>query len=233
MTLTKITDKQVTYKQGATGSEVRNLGDKLRESVSVFDFMTEAEIAGCVDGSVDVTDAIQAAIDSLTSGGAVYFPQGIYNIAAGLVVNVANITLYGDGAAQSAIQSNNVSFWLLQYTDNADYLTVRGLYFKGSAVDASTTQYGIGYNSSSTEAPEYVTISNCRFAFTNSGIVTGSGKYWSVTENNFDNLIGATAGRGYGVLAAENTAYCLFDSNKFTGTAGNGRHAVYMTVGCS
>ena len=38
MALTKITDKQVTYKQGSTGSVVRNLGEKLRESVSVKDF---------------------------------------------------------------------------------------------------------------------------------------------------------------------------------------------------
>lgn len=38
MALTKITDKQVTYKQGSSGSVVRNLGEKLRESVSVKDF---------------------------------------------------------------------------------------------------------------------------------------------------------------------------------------------------
>lgn len=38
MALTKITDKQVTYKQGGTGSVVRNLGERLRDSVSVKDF---------------------------------------------------------------------------------------------------------------------------------------------------------------------------------------------------
>lgn len=38
MSLTRITDKQVTYKQGATDSVVRNMGDKLREVVSVLDF---------------------------------------------------------------------------------------------------------------------------------------------------------------------------------------------------
>lgn len=31
MALTKITDKQVTYKQGSTGSVVRNLGEKFAE----------------------------------------------------------------------------------------------------------------------------------------------------------------------------------------------------------
>lgn len=38
MALTKITDKQVTYKQGSAGSAVRNLGEKLRETVSAKDF---------------------------------------------------------------------------------------------------------------------------------------------------------------------------------------------------
>jgi len=44
MALTKITSEQCTYKQGATGV-VRNLGDKLRESVSVNDFSTLQEAA--------------------------------------------------------------------------------------------------------------------------------------------------------------------------------------------
>ena len=216
-----------TYTPAGTNAVPRTVQSKLRETVSVKDF-------GAVgDGVTDDTAAIQAAIDSLSTGGAVYFPEGVYSISASLVVNSPNITLYGDGASQSTIQSTSPSFWLIRYTDNADYLTVRGIYLKGSAVDASTTQYGIGYNTSSTEAPEYVTITNCRFAYTNNGIVTGSGKYWSVTENNFDHLIGVTASRGYGILAAENTAYCLFDSNNFVGSSGNGRHAVYMSVGCS
>ena len=56
MALTKITDKQVTYKQGSTGSVVRNLGEKLRETVSVKDF-------GAVGDGSDETIKLQKAIN--------------------------------------------------------------------------------------------------------------------------------------------------------------------------
>lgn len=74
MALTRVTDKQVTYKQGGTGSTVRNLGEKLRESVSVKDF-------GAVgDGVTDDTAAIQAAVTYAYAqlGHCVYFPTGTY-----------------------------------------------------------------------------------------------------------------------------------------------------------
>jgi hypothetical protein len=218
----------VQYDPAGTGAVSTTVQAKLRETVSVKDFGATG------DGSTDDTTAISNAITYVsTNGGAVYFPAGVYLTSASLVIDAPNVTLYGDGASQSTIQSNSASFWVIKYTDNADYLTVKNLYIKGNAVDDSTTQYGIGYSVSSFVAPEYVTISNCRFAYTNSGIVTGSGQYWSITENNFDNLMGVVSGTGYGVLAAENTAHCLFDSNKFIGSAGKGRHGIYMSVGCS
>lgn len=73
MALTKITDRQVTYKQGATGSVVRNLGDKLRESISVKDF-------GAVgDGIADDTAAIQAAVTYVYANAkSLRFPAGTY-----------------------------------------------------------------------------------------------------------------------------------------------------------
>lgn len=74
MALTKITSKQVTYKQGGTGSEVRNLGDKLRESVHVFDFMTAAEQAKALAGdvSLDATTAVSNAIAAVRDYGVLH-----------------------------------------------------------------------------------------------------------------------------------------------------------------
>jgi len=73
MALTKITDKQVTYKQGGTGSVVRNLGERLRDSVSVKDF-------GAVGAGVaDDTAAFQAATDASPDQG-VFVPVADYVI---------------------------------------------------------------------------------------------------------------------------------------------------------
>ena len=62
--------------------------------VNVLDF-------GAVgDGVVDDTAAIQAAIDSLTSGGTVFFPTGTYFCNTGLTVADNNMVLdFAGGAA--------------------------------------------------------------------------------------------------------------------------------------
>lgn len=50
------------------------------------------------DGTTDDTTAIQTAINSLTSGGTVFFPVGVYMISAALTIPVDNITLEGVGS---------------------------------------------------------------------------------------------------------------------------------------
>lgn len=86
----------VTYTPPFTGSVSTNVETKLSEIVSVKDF-------GAVgDGVADDTTAIQAAIDSLPStGGAVYFPSGVYHVSGiyidGTSGSKTGVTLYGDG----------------------------------------------------------------------------------------------------------------------------------------
>jgi hypothetical protein len=185
------------------------------------------------DGVADDTAAIQAAINSLSAtGGGVYLPTGTYKITASLSINAANITFYGDGFEATTIKATASTFWMLQYTDNSDNLNVNNIFFDGCAVNETNTQYAIGYTLVA-DAPEYVTIQNCKFSNTNNAIVTGSGKYWLISDCVFVDLIGVTAGRGYGILAAENTYACIFSNNRFNGSAGKGRHAIYMGVGCS
>lgn len=69
----------VTFLQSGTGAVSRNVQDRLRDFVYVTDFMTAAQIADCrsFTGSLDVTDAIQAAVDS---SNAVFFPPGTYRV---------------------------------------------------------------------------------------------------------------------------------------------------------
>jgi hypothetical protein len=92
MAMTRAKASQVTAKLDATGSTVRGLDDKLAEFVSVKDF-------GAVgDGVADDTAAIQAALDSLVSGGSVFLPIGTYRITASIDIT-AGKTLRGNGKA--------------------------------------------------------------------------------------------------------------------------------------
>jgi len=79
-------------------SKAYSTGNKPNEIVSVVDF-------GAVgDGVNDDTAAIQAAIDSITTAGAIYFPSGTYYCASGLTVSSARIALLGDGQLSSIIE---------------------------------------------------------------------------------------------------------------------------------
>lgn len=82
----------VNFLQNGIGAVSRTVQDKLRDTVSVKDF-------GAVgDGVATDTTAIQTALNSLTSGGTLYFPAGTYKSGA-LTVAYNNVKLlFDDGA---------------------------------------------------------------------------------------------------------------------------------------
>lgn len=93
--LTFVGSSLIGFIQSLTGSQVRTVQDKLRESVSVFDFMTPTQIADVIAGTllVDVTAAVQAAINATCgqtattvgqAGGRLFFPAGKYLITSTL-----------------------------------------------------------------------------------------------------------------------------------------------------
>jgi hypothetical protein len=77
----------VSYDPAGTSAVATNVQAKLRESVSVFDFMTAAQVADVQAKTkiYDLTIPLQAAIDSIT-GGTVLFPTGVYKFSK-LTVN--------------------------------------------------------------------------------------------------------------------------------------------------
>jgi len=89
----------VGFLQAGTGAVPRTAQSKMRDVVSVFDFMTAAQIADVQAGTalVDVTAAIQAAVTYAISNnfGAVYIPSGVYAVSS--TINMGRMCLRGDG----------------------------------------------------------------------------------------------------------------------------------------
>jgi hypothetical protein len=105
----------VTYTPGGTGAVTTTVQAKLRQIVSVFDFMTAAQIADVQAGtlSLDVTTPIANAIayiagtyGSTPGGGILYFPTGAYSITS-IYLDISNQCLILQGEASN--YSSNVN----------------------------------------------------------------------------------------------------------------------------
>lgn len=84
------------FLQSGTGATTRSVQAKLRDTVSVKDF-------GAVgDGVTDDSAAVQAAINTMTTGGTLVFPFGTYKINTSILVPYSNITIIGDGSTIDA-----------------------------------------------------------------------------------------------------------------------------------
>lgn len=105
-----ITAPDVSYTPSGAGAVATMVSAKLQQIVSVFDFMTPAQIINVQAnlGTVDVTGAIQAAVNSLTIGGTLWFPPGTYLVSSQITAS-ASILFLGAGCNQSIITTNSAT----------------------------------------------------------------------------------------------------------------------------
>jgi parallel beta-helix repeat protein len=109
-------------------------------SVNVLDFGATG------NGTTNDTAAIQAAIDSRTSGGTVYFPRGTYSVTGiridGTSANLTNITLQGEGVAS-----------LLQIAASNTSNVIKSLSGSGFRIAELKIQGGLGRGVTPLRAP--------------------------------------------------------------------------------
>ena len=88
----------------STGSTTaRSLANRFADVVNVKDF-------GAVgDGVTDDTAAIQAAINSLSSGGTVLLPCGIYKTSSAINVSIAGIIIAGENRSKTIIRTTSAT----------------------------------------------------------------------------------------------------------------------------
>lgn len=171
MSLTKVTSEMVTYDQGGTGSVERNLAGRLQDRTSVFDFMTTAQITD-VEGNtsnVDVTSAVQAAIDyANTNGKILYIPAGTYKITSQLTKasSFTMPTIIGAGRKYTIFDYSSFSgatacLYIAGGSGALAHSNISGITFNGSS-----TSWGIEFN-----GQNGITVKECYFDTNAIGIV--------------------------------------------------------------
>ena len=97
----------VGYMPAGTGAVATTVQAKLRERVSVFDFMTAAQIADVQAGTalVDVTAAFQAA---LNSGKSLFVPAGTYRLSEKLIYS-GQVSIRGEGKTLTYLEWSGAS----------------------------------------------------------------------------------------------------------------------------
>jgi hypothetical protein len=92
------------YKQGATNSVVRTVQARLRDIVSLMDFVPP----GTNTATTNCGQFLQNAIDEMSAngGGGVFVPAGAYLIGQNVTAK-SNVSVYGVGAASKLLMSGN------------------------------------------------------------------------------------------------------------------------------
>lgn len=148
-----INASDVVYDPAGTGAVATTVQAKLRESVSVFDFMTAAQVADVEanTASIDVTAAIQAAENACsTSGQALWFPAGTYRCNSGLTKKAVN--WWGANQKKTVLdyRGNSVFINATGTDPNRVMCSMSDIGFSG--VNSGTASVGItlGFNQRST-----------------------------------------------------------------------------------
>ena len=159
----------VIYTAPFTGSVAQTVSTKLSESVSVKDFGAKG------DGSTDDTAAIQAALDSFTNGGILYFPPGTYMVSKGAsayaLTPKSKTTLYGVRTASVIkLKTASTDCSIFGSASSLTELTFEGLTLDGnSSVLSAILSNGLNFPYVGT-----LTSYDCTFqSFTNNGILVG------------------------------------------------------------
>jgi len=172
----------VFYEPAGTSALPTNVQSKLRETVSVFDFMTAAQIADVKSGAftLDVTSAVQTAINSAASlgpsnypGANIYFPAGRYKITSTLTVPTnaptqAFISFYGEGSPSNLEWAGATDAPTLFFPHSSDrmHIFVDKLNFTGENLGGGVFRgIGIRFGTPATPSGFVVnfSVTNCKF----------------------------------------------------------------------
>lgn len=240
--VTSSTQRDALFPSPSTNQRVQNLATGQFERYSGTGWVADVpsvhtpEQAGAKgDGVTNDTAAVQAAFDAAAASGGLVDLQGTY-LHDGLTINGPNVVIRGRGWGTALIPSA-ASVHGITLGSTAHRTKILDLWFQGAATDNTTSSFGVFTNASA--APTDVEIAGCLFgALTttgpslNAGIKIDGGARWKVHDNTVAYPMGSISGCGYGVLCGATSELQAHD-NHFLYATGHGRHAVYLSGGCT
>jgi len=188
-----VSSSSITYQGTGTGAVSRLLTSKVGDVVSVKDF-------GAVgNGTTDDTTVIQAAINSLTSGGTLTFPPGNYKCNSGLTIAANDVILVFEGGAKLSYTTPTLSL-----------LTVTGLRCKlfNATIDApavfdgtnSAVTYAVIKIQAENFAAESCTLNNVpRVGFWFFNVNNGSVQHCTINGGTSDTFFTGTNTVHFGI----------------------------------
>jgi hypothetical protein len=151
---------KISFLQAGVGAVQRSVQSKSRESVSVMDFMTAAQIADVQAGTqlLDCSDAFAKALVAYKGVFAVvnvYAPGGVYRIDTKLSPKTTQM-IFGDGVNETILKAGTVGMTVIDYPSGAySNVCIRDLSIDGNNKAAT----GLKMIASGQGA-----ISNCEFS---------------------------------------------------------------------
>jgi hypothetical protein len=161
----------LTFNRDETGTVDRNVHDKLRDFVNIFDYLTAAQIADVESftGSIDMSAIINAVITELSGvgGGTLYFPAGKYLINSS-IIGESYVNLSCVSGETTPANNGTIFKWGGGNTGTMfSFINVRQVNFSGFCLDgqSGTAVVGILYTSTDGSSAECIferfTIREC------------------------------------------------------------------------
>ena len=186
-------------------------------------------------GFSSVGEEIQSALNSMTTGGILTLPNFVFTLSEKITIPYSNTTIRGRGRG-SILRADAATFDLIEVASGANYCTIEDVHFQGAASAEGTSVFGVITEDVSPQA-FHLTVKRCTFGgssatarLTNGVKLNDNSHNCKVQDCHFDELMGNSAGYGYGLLTGA-VYNAEFSGNLGSASSGKGRHMCYFSTG--